>query len=497
MTVVLEQGVRFSKSLIWKMQEETYAKFGPEAWAIDNGVPSYITSNPYTARQYALIVIGYIKDNLANISLNEPFYIFDLGAGSGRFAYLFIKELLDLLHKSDARPLPLCYVMTDFTEKNIAFWENHPRLSIFSEYIDIAVYKHDSTDPLFLRKKKTTVKEIQNPYVLIANYYFDTIPQDLFKVKDGQLYEGLCTLSIPQEQANNPLSDLVGCVDLSYQYKPVEGVYYQERDDLDKLLKDFSSTIDNGVFTFPTGAFNTLKYFEDISSGHYLLLAGDQGIAQKTQIPKESEPKFCRHTSFSIDVCYPILQRYFQEDTSCAWLPTFSDPIFINFTAVQGRNKKRCPFTKEAWEHMDAFEPCDYWKLMIESHQKEQSLAFILSLTKLGNWDPMAFHFFFNKIRESLKTDTKGIESTIFETIERIAFNFYWIIPSDGDFMVNLGVLCFDLKNYKRAMRFFNDARSISGDTKIILNNLGACYQAMLDPKKAHKFFQKAKELDT
>ena len=34
-------------------------------------------------------------------------------------------------------------------------------------------------------------ESVRNPLVLIANYFFDSIPQDAFHVEGGQLYESL------------------------------------------------------------------------------------------------------------------------------------------------------------------------------------------------------------------------------------------------------------------------------------------------------------------
>lgn len=493
MTIVIEKDVRFSQSLIWELQEAVYAQYGPEAWAIDNGVPSYITSNPFTAKQYAHVVIGYICDHLKTLSLQEPFYLFDLGAGSGRFSYLFLKELLSQLSEAKLDQIPICYVMTDFIEKNIAFWQSHPLLQPYIErgQVDFALYRHDENQPLYLRLKQQTLTSIKNPFVLIANYYFDTIPQDLFRVQNGQLFAGLCTLTLSEQQANKPQFEWINDLELSYRYEPVKN------EELIPLLDSFSKKVKTGIFTYPTGAFSTLEYFEKLSNGQYLLLAGDQGIAQMRQIPSSNEPKFCRHTSFSIDVCYPLMAEYFHQKNYCAWIPQLSDPIFVNFTAVYGNSKEECYHTHLAWHYyINDFEPCDYWKLIIESHEREQSLQFILSLVKMGNWDPMPVHFFFNKIREEVKTVSENTKQIIIATIEKLTTNFYWIIPTDGDFITNLGVLLFDLKEYKKAIQYFQLAQQISGETKIILTNLGACYQAMLDLKMAHHYFQKIKEKD-
>ncbi len=114
--------VPFSKSQLWVWQREAYLSLGPKAWS-QGFVPSYITSNPFTAKWMANLVIYYLKSR--PINSKEPVTIFDLGAGSGRFSFLFLKEMKKL---SDFK---IRYVMTDISEETIAYWKEHPQLKKF------------------------------------------------------------------------------------------------------------------------------------------------------------------------------------------------------------------------------------------------------------------------------------------------------------------------------------------------------------------------------
>ena len=58
--------------------------------------------------------------------------IVELGAGSGRFAYLFLKALTELLAVSGG-DVRFRYVMTDFTETELRFWRGHSSLRPFVE----------------------------------------------------------------------------------------------------------------------------------------------------------------------------------------------------------------------------------------------------------------------------------------------------------------------------------------------------------------------------
>src|SRR6202034_2474419 len=114
-TIVVGSGTTLSCSKLWELQLAAYTQFGPSAW-FGKHVPFYVTSNPLIAQQYAQTVIGYLRDCASNaaispINVEEPVYIFDLGAGTGRFAYLFLKSLMQMLGNFYGKEIKICYVM--------------------------------------------------------------------------------------------------------------------------------------------------------------------------------------------------------------------------------------------------------------------------------------------------------------------------------------------------------------------------------------------------
>ena len=95
---IIEADQRLSRSLIWQIQRQYFLNKGMRAWQ-DDVVPHQISSNPLLARAYSRMVLGYIRDCITagqtnNFQLNpdQPFYIVELGAGSGRLAYHFLTQ---------------------------------------------------------------------------------------------------------------------------------------------------------------------------------------------------------------------------------------------------------------------------------------------------------------------------------------------------------------------------------------------------------------------
>ncbi|RPJ00726.1 MAG: hypothetical protein EHM39_04430, partial [Chloroflexi bacterium] len=115
----IESGHPLSKSLLWALQARYFRDQGIAAWS-SNTVPSYITSNPSIAHAYARVVFGYLRDLLPTLDTSQPVYLLELGAGSGRFAFYFLRRLRELLEWVPG--VRVCYVLSDYARRNVGFW---------------------------------------------------------------------------------------------------------------------------------------------------------------------------------------------------------------------------------------------------------------------------------------------------------------------------------------------------------------------------------------
>src|SRR5215831_3020620 len=131
--VILERDVPLSQSLIWRRQEEFYAQHGLKTWSEDS-VPAYITNNPFIAEIYAAIVFGFVNDCIAlrgSLSPQKPLRILELGAGPGKFSFLFLQRLSALLREHNITPAAVRYCMTDGSESMVQSWRRNDYLSHF------------------------------------------------------------------------------------------------------------------------------------------------------------------------------------------------------------------------------------------------------------------------------------------------------------------------------------------------------------------------------
>jgi tetratricopeptide (TPR) repeat protein len=509
--IILEKSMRLSQSMLWKLQMAAYCTFGPEAWST-KGVPFYVTSNPFIARQYAQVVLGFIRDCLAPtaptpLRLEEPVYILDLGAGSGRFAYMFLKSLHQILGSLGREELNICYVMTDAAQSNIDYWLRHPYLQGFIQenMLDAAFYHHqDPPSSLHLMKSGKELSEhtLKNPLIVIGNYFFDTIPQDLFLAKEGQLFEGRVTLTIPKNEETQQLSKedpaVISYLRDEYEYVPIENVtdYYLDLPELNAILTNYRQRFDHIYFQFPIGSFHVIKFLHRLSNGRFLLLAGDQGRSTEEGL-KEYEPLISKHGSFSISVNYHAISMYIRSLNGVSLLTTYPDPMFVVMAAILGGEIENYRETILAFKtHIDYFEPNDYVRIINYSEKEwvNPSIEVILLLLKLGNWDPMNFHYFFKTIRRHASTSSPSIKHLLAETIHNVWNNFFPIHQSEGAFVMNLGVLLYEIERYEDALQFFQRAIDLGFENEVLYANIASSYFKLDDLEQGMYWYHKAEK---
>jgi tetratricopeptide (TPR) repeat protein len=501
--VEIEKNKRLTDSALWELQHLAYTQFGPDAWG-KKGVPFYLTSNPLIAKQFSACIVGFLRDlnEKGSLEKTEPFYIFYLGAGSGRLGFLILKTLIPDIREVISPDLKICYVMTDMVENNLEFLEKHAYLREFieSSNLDFAYYHHSHSSPLELRRKGVLdEKSVVNPIALVCTYYFDTVPQDLFRAKDGKLEEGRITLTLPTGSKidRKKLSpEMISTLESTFDYIPiVESAYYAESPEINSLLHEYVKLFNNTPFLFPIGGLRSIQYFSTLSKGRLLLLAGDQGVSTEAQVREWGEPKIFKHASFSMAVSYHLLDMYFQKQGGFGLLTNFPNPKYVVMGGILGGMERDFPNVRLAFRNdMDFLEPVEYWELtnLKQEHLADFPLGQLLLYVKLGNWDPVNFHFFYNEIIKKLDNATAIEKDHLRKAIFHVWNNFYPVNPQEGDFVMNLGVLLFKLNHFEEALFLFSKAREISGDRIDLLMNIAHCYRMLGNQNESQQYIQKS-----
>ncbi|HMA37215.1 MAG TPA: SAM-dependent methyltransferase, partial [Chloroflexia bacterium] len=262
---ILESDQRLSRSRLWQWQRDFFTEQGIAAWR-QGIVPHYITSNPFIAQAYARVVLGFLRDSLADtrrpLDLRRPVYVIELGGGSGRFAYHFLQKFLPLWQQSRLHAIPITYVLTDFAARTVAYWQAHPALQPFvaAGVLDFACYDLERDQHLTLLHSGVVLAPgtVANPLVVLANYFFDSLPQDAFCVGDGRLCESLVTLTSPTPEPEPPGLGILERVRVIYRPQPAPAPYYDDPD-LDAILQAYPAQVAATTWLFPSVALRGLR----------------------------------------------------------------------------------------------------------------------------------------------------------------------------------------------------------------------------------------------
>lgn len=306
---------RLSESPIWAAQQRFFKERGQDAWGGSRHVPEFITTNPMVGRAYARVATAWMR--AFDLDPTRPLVVIELGAGTGRLAYHVLRHLLPLWRRAcPAGPEPL-YVMTDIAPANRQAWRAHPALRPFfdSGHLDTAHFDVTAPHPELRLEHRPGQLDLRvgNPPLLIANYVFDSVPQDLYLVRQGALYES-------QVELEGDLGADAEAARLTYHHRPVEleGLYPDRPDAWRATLRGYLDLARPSAVSLPTPALSTIDALLRDRGGALLCL--DHGVGSLQRLDGAEEPRlqvYASAASFSVNL--HALLRYAALTGGAAW----------------------------------------------------------------------------------------------------------------------------------------------------------------------------------
>ncbi len=498
--LVVEQAKRFSESMLWKAQRDYFDKQGINAWV--NQVPFYITSNPFIAGCYAKLVFAFICDwtKLHPEAKDHPFYIMELGTGSGRFSFYFVKRLTNLLARKGMGHIKICYVMSDFTKHNVKYYETHPALKPYIDQgiIDFAIYDSEAEKPITLIRQnlRLTPELFFNPLTVFANYVFDTISHDSFVVHSGKLYELLVTLSTEESniEGGKPVDMEKLTVDHSvHEAKPN---YYNDPH-LDNTLEIYKKSLNDTSFLVPIGTIRAIRYLKKITGDKLLIISTDKGYSSLESLENLGHPSIAFHGSFSMMVNFHAIAEYFKNTGGDAFLQTPRRGIKTSLFSA-GFHLKDLPDTSIAIEtYVEEFSPSDYFNLhrRISDSFNECEIDALSSHLALAEWDPHIFMRLSGRLISLVPEADSDAITFLAHNMPKIADNYYYMPQSDC-VLFEIAVYYHAIKHYADALKYYAAAQSYIGDKFGLVYNMALCKHLLKDNQGALECFKHALTLD-
>ncbi len=473
---------RLSHSLLWQLQLNYFDRCGIEAWR-SGTVPHHITSSAFTAEAYARVVFGFFRDWYAcQHDSSQPLHIVELGSGSGRFAYLFLKRFVSLHRNSVLKDLPFRFVMTDFTEQNLEYWRTHKWLRPFVEagVLDFARFDVERDEQLHLIHSGEVLSSetLRNPLVVIANYLFDSIPQDAFSIVEGQLFENLLTLTIPDAESDPTDPDVLSRVEMEFGRNPITADYYEDPS-WNRILLDYKQRFTSIDFLFPTAALRCIRNLHRISNRRMLLLSADRGYTSDEALLRgEGMPTIAMHGSFSMMVDYQIIGEYCRLLGGQVMHPQHSHDSLSVSAFMFGSSADHFVETRAAYgEAIGRFGPDDFFILKegIEQVHHDLGMDHLLAYLRLSGWDFKRFWGCLPVFKKHLAEITDSQKQQLHDAILNV-WDSYLPIGEVNDLAFEMGTLLLEMDLFSAALEFLQHSVELYGEAPGTAYNMAVCY---------------------
>ncbi|MBK9124345.1 MAG: SAM-dependent methyltransferase [Chloroflexi bacterium] len=481
--ILVEDARRLSESILWQLQRDYYAGEGIKAWKTDR-VPHVVTNNAFLAKAYARIVYGFLRDWQHQIDRSEPVYVVELGAGTGRLAFGFLRKWLTFFPQSALRDIKLTYVITDFAEENVRFWQQHPTLKPYVDagQLDFATFDATQPGPIHLRASGKTLNpgELANPLVVLANYFFDSLPQDTFALKGGTFYEGRVKVNrvVKEGEQSTGLDNLK----LGFELAPADVDTYYSDPDYNAVLKPYAEIGDDTWVLFPITGFEVLRHLNALSGGRLLLLTADKGYHRWEDASQRHQPFFNLHGSFSLMVNYHALGEMMRR-----WggdiITNSHTTIAIDICALTGPvSPDDYVETRQAYvEYAEELSPDDFYHLKVYARPGQTERVKpdeIIAHIRFSGYDPHVMLHHFAELFAQLESTTH-VQRDELRIIAHKAYENYYEIGEPYDMAFACASLLSGAGFYEDALPYFHRSRETHGDAPETLYNLAICHACL------------------
>lgn len=476
----LQPPTPFSESLIWQLQRSYFEEVGVGAWQ-KGQVPHYITSNPVVGKSYAELVLAFLRDLSLQGKTDETVYILELGAGHGRLCYHFFKHF-EKYYEGNAFPLPpICYVLSDFTEANLAFWQEHPRLLPYFEkgWLDLALFDAEKDSDVYLRvaQQRLSKWSLSQPLVVLANYFFDTIPQELYYFEEGNMSQALLSLSSEHNPEEVDAAELIESLELSYDHQEIQEAVYPKEAYLQDLLESYIPELAQSYLLFPDTGLRCLERLRKLSQGGLLLLSADKGTHHLSNLDHLAAPRLSKHGSFSLRVNYHTFSQYAHQQGGLALFPRHQHKSLDLGCLLLLNQSANYRETQQAYERfVNDYGPDDFFRMkkLVEKHIDTMTYEDIIGTIRLSAYDAKIFWQMKSRLMEIIPELSEKDRVNLFLSCVKI-WDTYFPLQEAMNLADSLGDIMLSLSFPQEALLYYEKSIFIYGKDADILYKMALC----------------------
>ena len=492
---LVEEGRRLSESVLWQLQRDLYDSRGIQSWTRGN-VPQTITTSPYIARAYARLVLGFLRDMADQLDPAEPIYIVELGAGSGRFGYRFCVHFADLLSRATLSLKSFKYVMTDVSSTIVEYWQQHPKLRplVASGVMDFGLFDATQLNEITLvnAQQRLRAENIANPVVVLANYFFDSVPHDSFTIRDHELFENRVRITSDSPDA------ALGELNVSFDAHATTTQYYAEAA-RNRVLEDYRQRLDNVMLLFPVSGMACVRHFQQLSSNRLLMIAGDIGSALEHDMTDSAAGGVGAEHNFWLEVNFHALGGYVRELGGVVLHPPYRH-AHLNISAF-ALGSTRLSETALAYDDAIArLGPDDFFinARVISQHWESMTRGELLSFLRTTGWDSDYFLQVLPLLMDSLVDVSWAGREDLRRAVEE-AWQMYYPMghgADAGDLVFGFGVLLYTIGEAAAALEYFQRSLELFGEDPRTTFNVALCLYRMEHLSEALEWIDRTLALD-
>lgn len=490
----VEASTPFSESLIWQLNRDYYTQEGPKAWR-DGTVPHHLTSSSGVGKTYAELIFAFLKD-LANKGQKEKVYILELGAGHGRLAFHTIKHLERLTKQVGLDLPPYCYVLSDIVEQNLDFFRNHLQFQTYYEQglLDLAYFDGIASTSIELRYSGDSIspKSLAQPLLVIANYFFDSIPNDLFYIKDKTISTCSITLETDDDPGYMDKATLIKSIETTYQNHPLETPPYEEAI-LNDILTEYQEMVFDTYIFFPHMGLRCLHNLQQLSQKGLMLISMDKGYHEIHDLENNKEPEMIAHGSLSFWVNYHALGAYCEKQNGKALFPSFST-FYLQLGCLMFLEESETYIeTKVAYQRfVNDFGPDDFngLKKLAYNHISRITLLELIGLLRLSAYDSTFFINVLPRLKQVSRQVTFNERKRLAQTMHQ-TWDMYFTLHESSDLAFEIGGMLYGFGFYEDALKYFQYSVDEFGEKADIFYNRALCFYHL---RKDDLFLQTLKE---
>lgn len=477
MTSSRKERYRFSEAPIWNIQRQYYEEKGLSAWNNDQ-VPQYITSNPMIASAYAEMIFGLLQDRVNQGHGTEPVYIVELGAGAGRLAYHVLHELCQLRDYAGISLPDFRYIVTDLAMSNVMAWTKHPALQpyIHEGLVDFAQFDAVNDTVLNLVVSGTTIQEgdLKQPLIVIANYFFDGIPQELLYIGEGQIYETDVYVEYPEQEGSLKPSEWLDQIKLSYEYRRAPE-YEQDTFPYRDVISIYQKELEDSHILFPAAGIRCLERLNRLSQSGFLLITADKGDHLLDYWKFADPPELVLHGSFSLTANYHAMVHAFAQQGAAAVFPE-QHYTNINVGYILGTDKPM-EYTNMRLAYrrcIERFGPDEFFslKIWVDEHKDSMGMQQLLSFWRLGGYDAEFFIHYTKQFSRLLPDASDDERQDILLGIEAM-WSSYYVMEQRYDLALDAGLILFEMDLYDHSKRYLEI--SVQQETDEVVSTVFYC----------------------